>query len=627
MSFWAGLGRAMESNEAQRNVEAARDEREEARDERKASEARAEAFRGKQWASQLEQQALTNSRNEVADARQVESHALAMSTGTLAITQKLNGLAGGTGVGDRRTGSIPTAAEMGKGARALRARIDDAGGLDNMTPVNRKYYEPILANAAASYELNNLLAKAVGDDTDLTILNAADRVRTVGIVAAQGQEAFEAYMKEAAKDGWNPEEVLEAMELAKKSNPDFAELVLLTPSKKNLTEQEINTTFEASLQARAVLWSKTNGVTPEFNTAMSSLTSTNEQIKYSAILDLVQMGVGQAWLQENARPGNPLYDVSSKSVSAVPKVGEDGNLILEGNTPPEGIPTFETEADILALSPDEQAALVGKTVIVGGVSGVLRGPELPPEGQPTAVPAWAVETPPPSKVPLGKGRGPNRRIRPVKGPMDDMTQDELMSLLEDKSITEDGIHRVWDVLEDKFPVVQKRGGWDYVPPKRPERTAVPSPSELNTPAVRDALSKVPEEVQQAITSVVTKGSLEDIEQAKQDIVKEFGLVAADALFEDAKSANADVDKRAKYQPPTMMATELNTPAVREALSKVPTEVQQAITSVVTKGSPEDIEQAKQDVTQEYGEAVASILFDDAKSGRGTGKSAMMDGLQ
>jgi hypothetical protein len=59
MSFWKGLSRAVESNEQQRNVE-------QQREDRLASEAKAEAFRDKQWANQLSQQALANSRADKA---------------------------------------------------------------------------------------------------------------------------------------------------------------------------------------------------------------------------------------------------------------------------------------------------------------------------------------------------------------------------------------------------------------------------------------------------------------------------------------------------------------------------------------------------------------------------------
>ena len=82
-----------------------------------------------------------------------------------------------------------------------------------------------------------------------------------------------------------------------------------------------------------------------------------------------------------------------------------------------------------------------------------------------------------------------------------------------------------------------------------------------------------------------------------------------------------------YVPPTVGATELNTPAVREAIANVPAEVKEAIESVVAQGTEAEVEQAKQEIADEFGEEVAAILFDDAKSARGTGKSAMMDGLQ
>jgi hypothetical protein len=59
MSFWKGLARAVESNEQQRNVE-------QQREDRLASEAKAEAFRDKQWANQLSQQALANRRADKA---------------------------------------------------------------------------------------------------------------------------------------------------------------------------------------------------------------------------------------------------------------------------------------------------------------------------------------------------------------------------------------------------------------------------------------------------------------------------------------------------------------------------------------------------------------------------------
>ena len=82
-----------------------------------------------------------------------------------------------------------------------------------------------------------------------------------------------------------------------------------------------------------------------------------------------------------------------------------------------------------------------------------------------------------------------------------------------------------------------------------------------------------------------------------------------------------------YTPPSIGGTELNTPAVREAVANVPAEVKEAVESIIATGDEDEVEQAKQEIADEFGEAVAAILFDNVKSARGTGKSAVMDGLQ
>ena len=66
---------------------------------------------------------------------------------------------------------------------------------------------------------------------------------------------------------------------------------------------------------------------------------------------------------------------------------------------------------------------------------------------------------------------------------------------------------------------------------------------------------------------------------------------------------------------------------QDALPEVPAEVKEAIESVVAQGTEAEVEQAASEIAAEYGDDMAAILFDDAKSARGTGKSAMMDGLQ
>ena len=226
-------------------------------------------------------------------------------------------------------------------------------------------------------------------------------------------------------------------------------------------------------------------------------------------------------------------------------------------------------------------------------------------------------------------------------------------------------------------------------------------TELNTPAMREAIAKVPTEVREAFVSILERGDQEAIDEANKELAKEFGKDVASVLFDDAKSgrgtgksammdglqtpkelntaairevldmvkseisskvfsvlskgylqttmgstevntpairkALSKVEKQLGpevaavltrgYQPTTLGSTELNTPAMRKALSKVPGKVQDSVTEVLKKGTLSEIKEAKVEITKDFGSKVASILFDNLKSGRGTGKSAMMDGLQ
>jgi|TARA_B110000881_G_C18600387_1_gene534678 hypothetical protein len=167
-------------------------------------------------------------------------------------------------------------------------------------------------------------------------------------------------------------------------------------------------------------------------------------------------------------------------------------------------------------------------------------------------------------------------------------------------------------------------------------------TELNTPAVREAVANVPTEVADAVIAIVENGTEEEIVQANEEVAKEFGAVAAGVLFDDAKAArgtgrsavmdglqtpySVSADEEG-YQPTSMGATELNTPAMRKAIAKVPTEVRDAVASLLERGDQEAIDQANEELAKEFGKDVAAVLFDDAKSARGTGKSAVMDGLQ
>ena len=374
MSFWAGVVQGVKDVDVLKEKEALADERQGVRDEATARYDESITYRNRM-------QQLADDRNAVIDAQRGEAHTLAMATGNLAIAQKLGGLAGGIG-GGTRTGTggvtVPTPQAMEKGRRDLQARIDEIGGFDDMSATQQAYYKPILDNAAASYELNNMLEKAVGDDTDLTVLTAVDRVRMTAVVSAQGQEAFNAFRRTAAEDGWDPAEVAEAMRLAESVNPAFAELVLMTPSKDNLTEQEQYKSLEQQLMVHAGIWLQSNERTEEVITALNQFSSGNAEVKSRGMATLIGLGVGQDWIYGNTPESSLLRSLSGPQVSAVPTVNADGTLVpVGGGTTPADIPSFASTADILKLPKDEQAALVGKRVNIDGVIGVM---EVVPAG-------------------------------------------------------------------------------------------------------------------------------------------------------------------------------------------------------------------------------------------------------
>ena len=364
MSFWAGVVQGVKDIDVLKEKEALADERQGVRDEATARYDESIAYRDRM-------QQLTDDRNALIEGRAAEAHGVAMATAQLNIGQKIAGLAGGTGGGNRTGtggGTVPTPQAMEAGQRALQARIDGVGGLDDMSASQQTYYKSILGNVAASYELNNMLEAAVGEDKDLTVLTAVDRVRMVAVVAAQGQEAFAEFNRTAAEDGWDATEVAEAMQLAKQVNPAFAELVLMTPSKDNLTEQEQYKTLEQQLQLHAANWLNTNEKTTAFTTALSNFESSSETISSGGMSALIAMGVAQDWIHSSTPEGSLLRSISGPQVSAVPTVNADGTLVpVGGGTTPANAPSF-TSAEFIALSPEEKANLSGSVVVVDGAS-------------------------------------------------------------------------------------------------------------------------------------------------------------------------------------------------------------------------------------------------------------------
>jgi hypothetical protein len=614
MSFWKGLSRAMESNEQQRNVE-------QQRKDRLASEAKAEAFRNKQWANQLSQQAIANSRNELADARAVEQHGVTMAAAQFNIGQKVNSLAGGTGGvksgGNRTGGKTPTVEDMNAGARALRARIDKVGGLGEMNAAQQAYYGPILGNSAASYELNKMLEAAVGKDQDLTVLTAVDRVQMVAVAQAQGEEEFAKFTKTAAEDGWDAAEVAKAMELAKSANPAVAELVLLTPSKTNLNEQEQYSSLEQQLMIHVGIWLQSNERTKAVEDAISQFSTGNGELKGRGMAALIEMGVGQDWIYSNTKEGSLLRSLSGPLVSEVPKVGEDGNLVTGGGgAVPPGTPTY-TAAELLELPPAEARKLVGTRIVVDGKPGTYGIPGTSTFGGQTGA----------SDDPKATGQ---------RG-----ASDEAKAAGQRKATELDDMFKDSNIEEGFSPALNAEGVSASEGPFLPEilRTDTREPDDRPEGTADEIIGRGSSSIEALIGSLgeteygdtprdkalqVREGVLSEL--AGMGITMPTNPTELGYFKEDLKALlvedNVDISGDLLSD-----IVDIAKESANKGTVTVPAEVNEAVEAIKTTGTEADIKQAMEEIMAEYGEEMTGILFDGAKSARGTGKSAMMDGLQ
>ena len=620
MSFWAGLGRAMESNEAQRNVEDAKAER--------------EAARGKDEAWKLKVFEYNRKRDVAADEYQASTLRLKEDDLLLKYLPE--------GVGTRSGGSkAGVKAGNGPTLKHVLAVVEKGGvSADTLTP--------FLANT-------NLGVKAIQATHDQYMSYKKAHASTPGggmgmdeffsktiLTTTPGEEVTEEMVNaRAAQLGRDPEEVVAGMTVGERIRRNLTrpgEFNVEAPIAADPLKQDDIKAIRASADdmMEAVLEGHFNTLKALKNESDNAGKKDPELaarfVKAERALEDFGQGVNTLDIIREFG-ANSILSVLSNSPGAVDvySFGHSYNRAIDSKTyasEKDAVEAFR-KGDLLK----DDYFVVGRSIhVVEGdkfkaavdpissgsdanqeYSNMLASYGLLGEAVGTLPDTFGEET---AEVKPEEPKGYFDATGLGRGGVKDAIEtnglnvgDTFMYNGEPKKLTTElltllGIESTQEVSPNEPPVI--KGG---------DLKGAVMPTELN-PDITKALSKIPVEVKRAVRTVVEGNNPETIEGAISDITEEYGGDVAVSLFTEAG-----------YQPSTMMATELNTPAIREALSKVPTEVQQAITSVVTKGSPEDIEQAKQDVAQEYGEAVASILFDDAKSGRGTGKSAMMDGLQ
>ena len=109
-----------------------------------------------------------------------------------------------------------------------------------------------------------------------------------------------------------------------------------------------------------------------------------------------------------------------------------------------------------------------------------------------------------------------------------------------------------------------------------------------------AKRKVPPEVAEAVKSILERGDKEAIDQANEELSKEFG-----------KDVAAELGLPSPAQNPMGFA---DSPRLSELLSNVPEEVQQAAASILTRGDQKDIDQANEELSKEFGQEAADALL-------------------
>ena len=530
----------------------------------------------------LTQKGLTQDNWERAFARQGEQQTLAQENvmfgrkiEVLELTESMTKAFSGKG-GNTKGAKAPSAKDMEAASINIRSELGGKQGIDNLGKADREFFDIIISDPAAAHGIYAFLqTQRIKENNNINILDLPKYINLAGMIEAKGDPDAAERLRSEILDGdiniKNIDSLFDGLKALSEYQPAKVVWGVLKAPKKSQDHSADLKLFSESIQNRAMSeFNSMDKADPNYNLLKGAIDDLNNDkpIVKSRGFDTLFDIMGIELLRDMGMEDNPAFSYKireQKAREAALKQERMVRLEEERNVRTMSSPDLGEESSGMSNNaPQELTMAEAESFMEANPD--FRG-KLRVDGQ----------------LMSNEGEGPSRT-------------------------TPEGLG-------------------DLVPDKAPQ---------------------VPAEVSQAIEALVSKGNEADIDQAKQDVTQEYGEAVASILFDDAKSGrgtgksammdglqvpygtespDANVDKSAKYQPPTMMATELNTPAVREALSKVPEEVQQAIVSVVTKGSPEDIEQAKQDVTQEYGEAVASILFDDAKSGRGTGKSAMMDGLQ
>lgn len=539
----------------------------------------------------LTQQGLTQSNWERAFTRQGEQQDLdqenvmfGRKVKMLEMSAGMTNAFGGQG-GSTKGSKAPASSDMGAAVINIKSELGGKQGIDALPPESRDFFDKVLGDPAAAYGVYGFIQAQRKEGNKIAVTDLPKYINLAGMVEAQGDpeagERLRAEIMGSNPDISNIDALFDGMKEAAAYKPASLVWGILQTPKDAAGHSADLKLFNDALQNRAsATFAGMDKGHPEYS------------MYKEAIHDL---GSSEAIVK--ARGSAKLFDIMGAGLAE--EMGVEDNPALS-------MQFTESKARQEAARQEEQIRMSDQAGAMGdGVSSI----EGPPRFGDDEV--SGMDTP--QEYTMEEAESFMIRNPDFVGKM--YVNGELLSNEPDAS---------------------------GASVSRPDtEVSMEAPQGMEAPS----LDAVPVEVQEAVKSVISAGDLSEIEEAAAEIAAEFGKDVAGILFDNVKSergtgkaammdglqtpsdSSPEVAEEGGYTPPTMGATELNTPAIREAIAKVPTEVTAAIDSVVEAGDPAEIEEAKQEIAAEFGEEVAMALFDDAKSKRGTGKTAIMDGLQ
>tara|TARA_R110000851_G_scaffold89975_1_gene196289 strand:- start:3934 stop:6342 length:2409 start_codon:yes stop_codon:yes gene_type:complete len=476
--------------------------------------------------NKLERQGVSDDQWKQAFDRQGEQQTLAQDNvmfdrkiEILELTESMTKAFSGKG-GNAKGGKVPSVNDMNAAAINIRSELGGKQGIDNLGKADKEFFETIMSDPAAAHGIYAFVqTQRVKENNNINILDLPKYINLAGMTAAKGDPDAAARLRSEVLDGdininnvdslfagikalseYQPAEVVWGVLKAPKKSQDYsADIKLFEESIGNMASARVSTLDKED---------------PEY------------QLLYGAIDDLKNSNA-----TIRSRGSNILFDV----------LGIE--LLRDMNMEDNPAFRYKIREHKARESADRQERMVRLQETSEGPGG-MSSPDLGEES--SGMPDRSIQEFTREEAESFMEANPNFRGQ--------LRVDGQLMSNESDGPSRTAPEGLGGTVQRTLPEVPAEVNVDNEE-KGYQPTSMMA-TELNTPAIRDAIAKVPADVKGAVVSIVEENNPEAIEGAISEITEEYGEDVAVVLFTEAG-----------YQPTSMMATELNTPAIRKAISK------------------------------------------------------------